>query len=206
MRLLALDFEPRWEAELRAVESAVQATLGRRHSADFGRCDITLPIDAPANAAVADAMRRGTRLYIASYLVAENAAALRASRFVFFEQLFERAPEGAVCLVLETTHRQFPGIARAAWRGGGRAVAVACPRVRSNRGFSLCMLKRPAPPEPGSIDEFGPDSDELARLFRRFETDDERHRADGGGRQASGGGQKGRRVSRGGESHLHPAE
>jgi hypothetical protein len=215
LRLLALDFEPRWEAELRAVESAVRSCFGRRFSADFGRCDITLPLDDPANAAAADAVRRGTRLYIASYVVAENAAALRASGFVFFEQLLARAPEGTVVLVLETTHRQFPEIARAAWRGGGRAVAVACPRVRSNRGFSLCMLKRAAAPEQtpgqrtdtgavaqnhdlrpgggegggtqGGVDQFGPDSEELARLFRRFERDDQRQRANGGGRAAAGG-------------------
>ena len=198
VRMLALDYEARWEPEFRAVESAVRVTLGRRHRADFDRCDITQPIEAPINAAIARALSGGTLLYTASYVVAENAAALRESNFVFFEELFERAPVGSICLILETTHRQFPAVARAAWRGGGKEVAVACLRVRSNRGYSLCLYKRNVSTASqdqeaslrlctanggvnllgGRGDEFGPESMELARLFRRFEKDDRLQRSE----------------------------
>lgn len=179
VRVLALDYEARWETEVGAVVAATRSALGLRHSAAFGRCDITLPLAAPANELVEEALAGGTRLFVASYVVAENAVALRDSEFVFFEELFARAPAGTLLLVLETTHRQFPAIARAAWRGGGDAVAAACPRVRSNRGYSLCLLKRSAAPagvEGGEADAFGPESEELSELFSRFEEDDRRQR------------------------------
>ena len=188
------------QRELRFVEAATRRALGRAHSAHFGQCDVTQPIDAPSNARVAAALAGGTRLYIASYVVAENSVALRESGFVFFEELMRRAPAGSVCLVLETTHRQFPELARAAWRGGGPAVAVACPRVRSNRGFSLVLHKRqPAETDTGGGDAFGPGSEELAALFARFEQDDERQRERGGGR-----GERRRRVREG--RAVAPAE
>ncbi|EOD08024.1 hypothetical protein EMIHUDRAFT_218088 [Emiliania huxleyi CCMP1516] len=163
----------------RGGHSRAHLRLPPRHSAAFGRCDITLPLAAPANELVEEALAGGTRLFVASYVVAENAVALRDSDFVFFEELFARAPAGTLMLVLETTHRQFPAIARAAWRGGGDAVAAACPRVRSNRGYSLCLLKRSAAPagvEGGEADAFGPESEELSELFSRFEEDDRRQR------------------------------
>jgi hypothetical protein len=83
--------------------------------------------------------------------------------------------------VLEATHRQFPAIVSAARRGvacSGCALEVACPRVASNKGFSLCLLKRSC---GGDGDERGDaqkmatraaEAAELELLLERFERDD----------------------------------
>ena len=132
-RTLVLDYEPAWARECAAVEVAVQQALGRHYQCEFGPVDITLPIDAPANEQLMDAAAT-LHLLLASYVIAENARALEASGFAFFETLFAKLPDKAMVLVLETTHRSFGGVVRAAQRGLkaslGGGLQIACPHDR----------------------------------------------------------------------------
>ena len=114
-------------------------------------------------------------------MLSENALALEASGYAFFESLFRQAPPGATLLVLETTHRAFPGIVAAAQRGvaaagsddggGSFSVQVDCPWVTSNTGYSLLLRKRDDVCEPHAGDE----GDGVAALLERFERDRELH-------------------------------
>ncbi|EOD04818.1 hypothetical protein EMIHUDRAFT_220567 [Emiliania huxleyi CCMP1516] len=144
-----LDFEGRWHEQAAAVERALRRRMPFPLACSFGCCDITQSLKHPANSALCGALS-STRLLIASYCVAENALALRSGEFVFFEELARSAEEGTVLVVLETTHRQFPAIVAAAQRGAGKAaLQLACPRVASNNGYSLCLVKQAVATRPG---------------------------------------------------------
>ena len=145
LHVRVLDYEPGWDAQVGAMARA----LRRRFAAtplrcSFGSCDITQPLAHASNAAVCASLP-SSRLLVASYCVSENAISLRESGFVFFEDLARAAEPGTLVLVLETTHRQFPALVAAARRGAGaQSLEIDCPWVRSNNGFSLCLLKKDA--------------------------------------------------------------
>ena len=170
---MVLDYESGWQEECHALSGAVAAVLGAAApTCSFDGADITRAIDASANHALAQALPR-TRLLIASYVVAENAHALEASRFEFFETLFRDAAVGTTLLVLETTHRSFPGVVKAAQRGvmasgHDHGLDIACPWVTRNAGYSLLLRKR-----DGCSDE--EDECSIASLLEDFEMDAVRH-------------------------------
>ena len=174
---LVLDYEDAWAGECAAVAEAVDRVLGDGgtggRACKFDRCDITVTLDAPANRMLSDALPR-TRLLIASYVVAENAISLEASDYGFFESLFRDAALGTTLLVLETTHRAFPGLVDAARRGAavsGLAIDVECPYVTSNNGYSLLVRKRAKLEE--SVEESA--RERVHNLLERFARDAERH-------------------------------
>ena len=84
--------------------------------------------------------------------------------------------------MLEATHRQFPALVSAARRGvalSGCALEVACPWVASNKGFSLCLLKRTRAADGEQSDaEMATRAAEAAALelqLERFARDDVTH-------------------------------
>ena len=84
--------------------------------------------------------------------------------------------------MLEATHRQFPALVAAARRGGSHsdcALEVACPWVTSNKGFSLCLLKRTFEADGSTSDaEMATRAAEAAELesqLERFARDDLTH-------------------------------
>ena len=91
--------------------AAVRRRFGPQHTCSFSRCDLTLPLDDPVNAGLAASLDT-TSLYVCAHAIAENALKLRASKFIFFRQLFHRARPGAVWVMTEATHRQWPEVSR----------------------------------------------------------------------------------------------
>ena len=142
LHVRVLDYEAGWAVQAGAVECALRRRFPStplRHSC--GLCDITRPLAHASNAELRASLPRA-RLLVASYCVSENAISLRESGFVFFEDIVRAAAPGTLVLVLETTHRQFPGLVAAARRGAGtNELEIGCPFVLSNSGFSLCLLK-----------------------------------------------------------------
>ena len=147
------------------MERAVTEALGGEMACRFGGVDITRPLADEANRALAAALP-SARLLIASYVVAENARALEASGFAFFESLFRDAADGTTLLVLETTHRSFGEIVAAARRGGGSGLLVDCPWVGSNGGHSLLLCK-----DASAV----ADDEGVRALLERFERDRREH-------------------------------
>ncbi len=191
-----LDFEPGWAPLVAAVAAAVaqrsphdlrqrcrpaadhaesRAALvapspAGRFTTRFGRCDISRPLGDPTNFAVAEALAclGPPPVVVASYVVAENANALRVNDFAFFRGLAAAAPTGTVVLLAETTHRLWPEVLRAAYLGVhpgaaaglGHAEAADAEgvarvagglqtellRVTGKRGVALCLLKTASPP------------------------------------------------------------
>ena len=142
LHVRVLDYEAGWAVQAGAMECALRRRFPStplRHSC--GLCDITRPLAHASNAELRASLPRA-RLLVASYCVSENAISLRESGFVFFEDIVRAAAPGTLVLVLETTHRQFPGLVAAARRGAGtNELEIGCPFVLSNSGFSLCLLK-----------------------------------------------------------------
>ena len=179
----AYDYEGGWEEQCDALSASLRACnncgASTPLSLAFAQCDVTLSLrEAPINGALRDDLA-AARLVLASYCVAENALALRKCEYVFFEELMADAAPGTLLIVLEATHRPFAALVSAARRGvamtGGCHLEVACPWVASNKGFSLCLLKR------WSCAADGVDSEaEAARvklLLERFARDDRSSRA-----------------------------
>ena len=186
-RTLVLDFERGWRSECAAVEAAVRRALDCDRACDFGFVDITRPLTDEANGCLREALP-AARLLVASYVVAENARALGDDGFRFFEELVGAMAPGTLLLVLETTHRSFPAIVRAAQRGVGvaagedaahtAALQVACPWVGSNNGFSLVLRKLDGHVGDAVGDAVGDwphRSGEVEALLERFERDSQVH-------------------------------
>ena len=142
LHVRVLDYEAGWAVQAGAMECALRRRFPStplRYSC--GLCDITRPLAHASNAELHASLPRA-RLLVASYCVSENAISLRESGFVFFEDVMRAAAPGTLVVVLETTHRQFPGLVAAARRGAGaNELEIGCPFVLSNNGFSLCLLK-----------------------------------------------------------------
>lgn len=104
-----LDYEEGWSDLVAAMDAATRNTLQQPNlSCKWGgKCDITKPMNDPSN----DACRKeisSTNLWTCQYCVAENRNLLNESNFIFFKDLFELAPDGAIFIFTETTPRIWP--------------------------------------------------------------------------------------------------
>lgn len=104
-----LDYEEGWEGLVQAMAVAYAIAMPTEsHTCSWGgKCDITRPLSDPSNRSVL-AKADTTDLFVCQYCVAENANLLEASNFVFFVDLFRKAPVGAVFILTETTPRIWP--------------------------------------------------------------------------------------------------
>jgi len=111
MRTTVFDYEEGWEDLCKAMHQATQETL--QHDNFIcewgGKCDITQPLTHPHNTGLKTLLQT-TRIWTCQYVVAENAQILRDSNFVFFQNLFEEIPQGALVILTETTPRLWPCI------------------------------------------------------------------------------------------------
>ena len=171
---LITDLEEEWRRDAACVARAVEATEGfrarlhsggPRHSITFCTADITLPVAHHDNAAVAGALAvaaSAPTVFVASYVVAENAVLLRARAFIFFRDLARLAPPGSLFLMTDYTHHMWPEVLMAAAIGfsqdpvyqpaAARHVAhlqVTFPRITRKRGYALAFRK-PLPETGGA--------------------------------------------------------
>jgi hypothetical protein len=104
-----LDYEEGWSNLVKAMDSATRNVLQQPQMSCCwgGKCDITKPVAHPDNAACL-AEISSTQLWTCQYCIAENMHLLRESKFVFFQDLFEAAPVGAMFIFTETTPRIWP--------------------------------------------------------------------------------------------------
>jgi len=104
-----LDYEEGWGDLVEAMDVSTRNILQQPNlSCQWGgKCDITKPLADPTNAACL-AEISSTQLWTCQYCVAENAHLLRESNYVFFHDLFEMAPEGALFIITEVTPRLWP--------------------------------------------------------------------------------------------------
>jgi hypothetical protein len=168
---LVTDYEPSWRSDASYVARAVAQSQPQRrpfagstamHSADFATADITLPMAHADNEDLASVLRAppvGGLIFVASYVVAENAVRLREGKFIFFRDLARLAPPGSLFLMTETSHHMWPEVLKvtalgflddpvytAESRDPLKRLPVAFPRITRKRGFSLCFRK-PFPTE-----------------------------------------------------------
>ena len=91
-------------------------------------------LDDPANHSFRDAIEL-SKIFVCQYCIAENAVGLRESAFIFFQDLFSRANDGALFVFTETTHRLWPDLVDQL--ASGFDVAFV-----KNRSFQLLIRKR----------------------------------------------------------------
>mmetsp|Transcript_26635 Transcript_26635/g.37526 ORF Transcript_26635/g.37526 Transcript_26635/m.37526 type:complete len:434 (+) Transcript_26635:155-1456(+) len=107
-----MDYEEGWYDLVDVMSEATRTALSFDEDVDHtcifgGKCDITQSLSHESNAACLAEIQR-TNLWICQYCVAENAAKLSQSDFIFFTDLFTMASEGTMFLFTETTHRLWP--------------------------------------------------------------------------------------------------
>jgi hypothetical protein len=104
-----MDYEEGWQDLVEAMNVATQTTLQQPGiSCEWGgKCDITQPLTHPSNAGTLKAIPT-TDLWTCQYCVSENLLLLRETQYIFFRELFEAAPVGALFLFTETTTRVWP--------------------------------------------------------------------------------------------------
>eukprot|EP00536_Pseudo-nitzschia_multiseries_P015390 jgi/Psemu1/291982/fgenesh1_pg.875_\ len=160
------EYEPAWREVVADVESVLAdvlratataaphqtttavTTAAASHRCGFERCDIASPLDAACNETLASDVG-STRVFSCSYVVAENAVALRSQNFGFFRQLFAEAPEGSLFFFAETTHRLWPELIEVARSTKGHdssssssSMRVSIPHIRCGKsGWQLALLK-----------------------------------------------------------------
>mmetsp|Transcript_24119 Transcript_24119/g.44300 ORF Transcript_24119/g.44300 Transcript_24119/m.44300 type:complete len:460 (-) Transcript_24119:240-1619(-) len=181
------EYEPAWKDVLADVEGAIQDVFApdnnsntqnpKPHTCGFESCDITLPLDASPNQALAS-MVGSTQIFACSYVVAENAVALRKNNYEFFRQLFAEAADGSLFFFAETTHRLWPDfidLARTIGSTSSSCMRIAIPHIRCGKnGHQLALLK-------DSVDAMtsyahDEDDDQLQqKLYERFQTDNTAH-------------------------------
>ncbi|CAB9499495.1 expressed unknown protein [Seminavis robusta] len=107
-----LDYEEGWHDVVEAMNTATQTALQTSSCLQWGgTCDITQSLlDHPSNATNCLPLVDTTDVFICQYTIAENAHALRHSNYIFFQQLFQRAPTGSLILLIEVTPRLWPDI------------------------------------------------------------------------------------------------
>ena len=163
-----VDYESGWAACVEALASVVPGG----HRVAFHTGDITVPLDAKANAAVAE--RADTAyVFIASYVVAENAVSLRASEYVFFRDLFKAAQPGALFLFAETTHRLWPEILQCALDVLEGPVPISLPTNLPGRSGSTMILQKGGVGAPDA--RALPPDHPYALLIERFVDDNAAH-------------------------------
>jgi len=141
IRATVYDYEPGWtdlvETMTRVAHSIFPTSSANNYQCHFGgRCDITLPLSTNINQCILKDTPT-TDVFVCQYCVAENAAQLRRDNFVFFRNLLDLAPEGAVLVFTETTHRLWPELV-AAMSGG---FEVSFPFLKRGRN-GVCLLVR----------------------------------------------------------------
>lgn len=107
---IAFDYEEGWKDAVRDMSVSTAATLmtDGQHSCQWGgTCDITKPLSDPINTAC-KAELNSFDIFVCQYCVAENANALRQSKFAFFRDALLQAPMGALFILTETTTRLWP--------------------------------------------------------------------------------------------------
>jgi hypothetical protein len=138
IRTTVLDYEPGWSNLVNAMEAATQTVLPNH---DFscewgGKCDITQPLSHHGNAACMEAID-STHLWTCQYCVAENAQRLEDSGRVFFKELFEAVPEGALFVLTETTPYLWPSFCQ--------LVEEHCPYMQvgfpNKHGYQMVLRK-----------------------------------------------------------------
>ncbi|CAK0896404.1 unnamed protein product, partial [Prorocentrum cordatum] len=144
------DYEPGWAVCADAVSSAVRQKFGQHNRSSCGFVDIRKPLAHPSNAPfkLAAAGQEGQMLVVASYVVSENARELERTRFAFFEELFASALPGTLFVFIDTTHREWPDLLEAAFRGAwrcGRSLLAELRRVESRRSRSHALFLRVDP-------------------------------------------------------------
>ena len=146
------DYEPAWHGIVTDVARILQRSSepmrvdGRRrsrpppqHDCGFAGCDITAPLDATVNAALAAVMPM-VPIVTCSYVVNENAQQLRQTQFVFFQQVFEEAADGTVFIFTDTTHRLWPDLIDLARQTN--QMRLSLPHIRAGKaGWQLVLLK-----------------------------------------------------------------
>ena len=110
------DYEEGWGTLVDAMNIAIQSALEinntthhtHQHNVQWGGgCDITKSMAHPSNAACLATLPT-TDMFVCQYCLAENAAPLRDSDFVFFVDLFEQAANDTVFVITEVTSRIWP--------------------------------------------------------------------------------------------------
>jgi hypothetical protein len=138
----------------------------------FHTGDITVPLAAEANAAVAE-RAAAADVCVVSYVVAENAVALRAAEYVFFRDLFRAAKKGALFLFAETTHRLWPEILQCALDELEGPVPISLPTDLPGRSGSTMILQKGGAGAPDA--RALPPDHAYARLIARWVEDNSAH-------------------------------
>jgi hypothetical protein len=159
------EYEPAWKHIVSDVEMIVQDSCSssnnnnsgsasgsgqqpRDHHQHLHKCgfefgDITSPLDASTNEAIAS-MVNSTEIFSCSYVIAENAVKLQQNKFEFFRQLFSEAADGSLFFFTETTHRLWPDLIDLASRqdDNNSFMRYTIPHLRSGKvGWQLALLK-----------------------------------------------------------------
>lgn len=163
-----VDYEAGWASCVAALASAVPGG----HSVAFHTGDITVPLAAEANAAVAE-RAAAADVCVVSYVVAENAVALRAAEYVFFRDLFRAAKKGALFLFAETTHRLWPEILQCALDELEGPVPISLPTDLPGRSGSTMILQKGGAGAPDA--RALPPDHAYARLIARWVEDNSAH-------------------------------
>ena len=146
------DYEPAWHGLVTDVARSLQRSREPMrvdgpprsrppppHTCGFAGCDITAPLDATVNAALA-AVMPSVPMVTCSYVVNENAQPLRQTQFVFFQQIFAAAADGTVFVFTDTTHRLWPDLIDLARQT--HQMRVSLPHIRAGKaGWQLVLLK-----------------------------------------------------------------
>ena len=116
------DYEVGWQNIVHALSDSTNHIL--HHSSNHlscawgGRCDITQSIHEPINNSCRELINSknkdgatatsAPKLYVCQYCIAENVVSLRASNFIFFQQIFDSASEGTMFIFTEVHPRAWP--------------------------------------------------------------------------------------------------
>ena len=160
------EYEPAWKDIVSDIEMVVQDSCSsnnnnsgsasasasgqqpRDHHQHLHKCgfefgDITSPLDASTNEAIAS-MVNSTEIFSCSYVIAENAVKLQQNKFEFFRQLFSEAADGSLFFFTETTHRLWPDLIDLASRQDDNHsfMRYTLNRIRHGKsGWQLALLK-----------------------------------------------------------------
>jgi len=175
-----LDYEEGWEELVESMDVAVKRALNQdSYSCTWGgKCDITQSLDHPHNAPCQDKILT-TDIWTCQYCVAENLKKLRDSDFIFFRDLFNRAPEGTLFLFTETTTRVWPDFFDLVQNDFSSNLEITFPYNfgRYSKGVQMAIVKKENP------DEIRQRDIELVTEFRNLIRLHERKLANGTERQ-----------------------
>jgi len=200
---MILDYEAQWHDCVKVVGDAIHTANAARQVApseervqqdidvQFGLCDITVSLDDSINSK-AKSFLKSTKplIVICSYVIAENAIALREGNYHFFVDLANEVPVGSVLLFTETTHRIWPDLLRASFRGVDKDknrlqdFDVFIPTIAGKHGVAIGLRKvlrsHQVQPQPLTGDltawlESRVGDEANVKYLRDFERDNEFH-------------------------------